>query len=47
MGTVQVLTDLDLLINKSYVSSDGVWFMEGQYKLYNLPFITKHTKLLF
>jgi len=27
---VQVLTDLDLVISKSYISSDGGWFMEGQ-----------------
>ncbi|KAG8642753.1 ACT domain-containing protein ACR1 isoform X4 [Manihot esculenta] len=25
---VQVLTDLDLVISKSYISSDGVWFMD-------------------
>lgn len=28
---VQVLTDLDLLISKSYISSDGGWFMDGNY----------------
>lgn len=27
---VQVLTDLDLIISKSYISSDGGWFMDGQ-----------------
>lgn len=27
---VQVLTDLDLVISKSYISSDGVWFMDGE-----------------
>lgn len=26
---VQVLTDLDLVISKAYISSDGVWFMDG------------------
>lgn len=26
---VQVLTDLDLVISKSYISSDGGWFMDG------------------
>ncbi|KAI8017160.1 ACT domain-containing protein ACR1 [Camellia lanceoleosa] len=26
---VQVLTDLDLAISKSYISSDGGWFMDG------------------
>lgn len=27
---VQVLTDLDLVILKSYISSDGGWLMDGQ-----------------
>lgn len=27
---VQVLTDLDLIISKSYISSDGGWCMDGQ-----------------
>lgn len=27
---VQVLTDLDLLISKSYISSDGGWLMDGE-----------------
>ncbi|XP_042517049.1 ACT domain-containing protein ACR1-like isoform X2 [Macadamia integrifolia] len=27
---VQVLTDLDLVISKSYISSDGGWFMDDQ-----------------
>lgn len=35
---VQVLTDLDLVISKSYISSDGGWFMDG-------PF--PHTSYLF
>lgn len=26
---VQILTDLDLVISKSYISSDGGWFMDG------------------
>lgn len=26
---VQVLTDLNLVISKGYISSDGVWFMDG------------------
>jgi hypothetical protein len=30
---VQVLTDLDLVISKSYISSDGGWFMDGQCSL--------------
>lgn len=27
---VQVLTDLDLVISKSYISSDGGWLMDGK-----------------
>lgn len=27
---VQVLTDLDLVISKSFISSDGGWFMDGE-----------------
>lgn len=30
---VQVLMDLDLVISKSYISSDGGWFMDGNYYL--------------
>lgn len=26
---VQLLTDLDLVISKSYISSDGGWLMDG------------------
>lgn len=28
LDVVQVLTDLDLIINKAYISSDGGWFMD-------------------
>jgi len=27
---VQLLTDLDLVISKSYISSDGGWLMDGK-----------------
>lgn len=27
---VQVLTDIDLVISKSYISSDGGWLMDGE-----------------
>ncbi|KAK3006371.1 hypothetical protein RJ639_017482 [Escallonia herrerae] len=30
LDMVQVLTDLDLVISKSYICSDGVWFMDGR-----------------
>lgn len=29
LEVVQVLTDLDLLIRRAYISSDGEWFMDG------------------
>lgn len=28
---VQLLTDLDLFISKSYISSDGGWVMDGSF----------------
>ena len=34
---VQVLTELDLVISKSYISSDGGWLMDGQY----MPHLTQ------
>ena len=29
LEVVQVLTDLNLLIKRAYISSDGEWFMDG------------------
>lgn len=29
LEVVQVLTDLNLIITKAYISSDGNWFMDG------------------
>ena len=29
LEVVQLLTDLDLIISKAYVSSDGSWFADG------------------
>lgn len=31
LEVVQILTDLDLVITKAYISSDGGWFMDGEY----------------
>lgn len=28
---MQILIDLDLIITKAYISSDGGWFMDGLY----------------
>lgn len=33
LEAVQVLTDLDLSIKKAYISSDGRWFMDGNFFL--------------
>ena len=29
LEVVQVLSDMDLVISKSYISSDAEWFMDG------------------
>uniref|UniRef100_A0A2P2LBW0 ACT domain-containing protein ACR n=1 Tax=Rhizophora mucronata TaxID=61149 RepID=A0A2P2LBW0_RHIMU len=31
LEVVQVLTDLNLIITKAYISSDGGWFMDGKF----------------
>lgn len=31
LEVVQILTDMNLIITKSYISSDGGWFMDGAY----------------
>jgi hypothetical protein len=31
LEVVQVLTDLDLTVTKAYISSDGRWFMVGEF----------------
>lgn len=30
LEVIQFLTDLNLNINKAYISSDGLWFMDGE-----------------
>lgn len=40
LEVVQILTDLDFIITKAYVSSDGGWFMDGMFVI-NLIFIPK------
>lgn len=34
---VQVLNDLNLIIRRAYISSDGEWFMDGELRFYVLP----------
>lgn len=36
LEVVQVLTDLNLIIVKAYISSDGGWFMDGKFLLITL-----------
>lgn len=36
LDVVQVLTDLNLIIVKAYISSDGGWFMDGKFLLITL-----------
>lgn len=31
LNVVQVLTDKNLVIKRAYISSDGDWFMDGQF----------------
>lgn len=31
LEVVQILTDLNLVITKAYISSDGGWFMDGNH----------------
>ena len=35
LEVVQILADLDLLISKSYISSDGGWFMDGMFSIFS------------
>ena len=32
LEVVQILTDLDFIITKAYISSDGGWFMDGMFE---------------
>jgi hypothetical protein len=36
---VKVLTDLNLIITKAYISSDGGWFMDGKILLESLKLV--------
>uniref|UniRef100_A0A0D9VYK0 ACT domain-containing protein ACR n=1 Tax=Leersia perrieri TaxID=77586 RepID=A0A0D9VYK0_9ORYZ len=41
---VQLLTDLDLVISKSYISSDGGWLMDGKHRSFSVFY---HHRYLF
>lgn len=36
LDVVQVISDMNLVIRKAYISSDGVWFMDGKL-LFSMP----------
>lgn len=46
LNVVQVLTDLDLVITKSDMFSDGGWFLDGEF-LPHLNIVTESLDLLF
>jgi len=35
LDVVQVISDMNLVITKAYISSDGVWFMDGKFPRQN------------
>lgn len=39
LEVVQILTDIDLVITKAYISSDGGWFMDGMLRLVSFSFL--------
>lgn len=39
LEVVQVLTDLNLIVTKAYISCDGCWFMDGKFLFLILTFI--------
>ena len=38
LEVVQILTDLNLSISKSYISCDAGWFMDGKFLFFPLSF---------
>lgn len=40
LEVVQILTDLNLIVTKAYISSDGGWFMDGNTRFRLLFFFT-------
>lgn len=36
LEVVQVLTDLNLQIKRAYISSDGGWFMDGDFFFFSI-----------
>lgn len=44
LEVVQVLTDLNFIVKKAYISSDGGWFMDGKQETI---YIYIYRKILF
>lgn len=44
LEVVQVLTDLNLIITKAYIFSDGGWFMDGVFR-YSLLYCLLHCQI--
>jgi hypothetical protein len=42
LEVVQILTDLNLIILKAYISSDGGWFMDGNDFIFFLTIFPKY-----
>lgn len=42
LEVVQVLTDLNLIIRRAYISSDGEWFMDGELLFLYIYFVWDH-----
>lgn len=45
LEVVQVLTDLNFIITKAYISSDGGWFMDGKilFRIFKIASMTRNT----
>lgn len=47
LKVVQVLTDMNLVITKAYISSDGDWFMDGKVSSAISQKVTRFKRVLF
>lgn len=47
LEVVQVLTDVNLVIKKAYISSDGSWFMDGKVSIVEMKIKSQSLPLCF
>lgn len=47
LEVVQVLTDLNLIISRAYISSDGGWFMDGEFFLIHFHILIYENLMIF